>query len=118
MLYQPTTKELRDVLEAHERTQLGDIRVLVLNGNEDYTINTPGQKWLYDNLLWSQQADFRVAQWSDLPKGVSAKGSWKGTRDGRLVFVSVDGAGHTAPGDVPEGAYKILQKWIEGGWRA
>ena len=46
----------------------------------------------------------------------AATGFWKGTRDGRLVFVGVDGGGHTVPGDVREGSAQILQRWIEGRW--
>lgn len=95
---------------------LGDIRVLVLNGNEDYAVNTPGNKWLYDGLPWSGQAEFRAAKWRPL-EGMGADGEWKATRDGRLAFVAVDGAGHTVPADKREGAYRIVQKWLDGGWR-
>lgn len=47
---------------------------------------------------------------------MKATGFWKGTRDGRLVFVGVDGAGHEVPGDVREGSYRILSKFIDGGF--
>jgi len=115
----PTTRELAAVLDAYEQPGLGsDIRVLVLNGNEDYIVNTPGQKFIYDYLVrWSGQADYRLARWRELPRELAAEGFWKGTDDGRLVFVGVDGAGHIVPGDVREGSWRILQRWIEGGWR-
>ncbi|UNI19437.1 hypothetical protein JDV02_005621 [Purpureocillium takamizusanense] len=125
-----TTRELAAVLDAHEKKHvggsggggsLGDIRVLVLNGNDDYIVNTPGQRFVYDHLVrWGGQADYRIARWRALPEdelGGATTGFWKGTDDGRLVFVGVDGAGHTVPGDVREGSWRILQRWMEGGWR-
>ncbi|KAJ3494290.1 hypothetical protein NLG97_g4177 [Lecanicillium saksenae] len=131
----PTTNELAAVLDAYlaapvagpskqtlvaQTDGLGDIKVLVLNGNEDYAVNTPGQKWLYESLRWSGQADYRAAQWQSLESvnpSLQAGGQWKSSRDARLVFVAVDGAGHMVPGDVGEGSYRILQRWLEGGWR-
>ena len=116
-IYQPTTKELTDVLTAYEHPGLGDIRVLVLNGDDDYALNTPGQIWLYDNLRWSGQADYRIASWAGLPEKFAATGTWKATRDRRLVFVSLDGAGHTVPSDQREGSYRVLQEWMKNGWQ-
>ena len=110
--FRPTTRQLAAVLDA-------GIRLLVLNGNDDWLLNTPGQMLQYDRLLWGGLADYRVAKWRDLgPEGVAADGFWKGTPDGSMVFVGVDGAGHTAPGDVREGSWRIVQRWIEGGWKA
>ncbi|UNI19021.1 hypothetical protein JDV02_005240 [Purpureocillium takamizusanense] len=116
-MLKPTTGEIATVLDAYKTPGLGDIRVLVLNGNEDYIVNTPGQKWIYDKLPWSGQPDYRIAKWTALPEGLAATGFWKGTRDGRLVFVGVDGVGHTVLGDAREGSQRILQRWFEGGWR-
>ncbi|KAJ6440160.1 N-terminal binuclear Zn cluster-containing/DNA binding domain-containing protein [Purpureocillium lavendulum] len=91
-----TTRELGAVLDAHETGGgLGDIRVLVLNGNDDYIVNTPGQQYVYDNLRWSGQADYRISSWRALPEELAASGFWKGTDDGRLVRkVACD---HTQP---------------------
>ncbi|KAK5995274.1 Carboxypeptidase Y-like protein [Cladobotryum mycophilum] len=113
----PTTREVAYLLDAHLTPDLGDIRVLVMQGNDDYVLNTPGNIWTYDNVRWTGQSEYCATRWQDLPREIAASGSWKGTEDGRLVFVVVDGAGHFVPGDVSEGAYKIAQKWIEGGWR-
>ncbi|OAA55196.1 Peptidase S10, serine carboxypeptidase [Cordyceps fumosorosea ARSEF 2679] len=110
-------KTLESVLDAPPRTGLDKIRLLVLNGNEDYIVNTPGQKWQYDNLFWSGFADYRISNWRELPDDVKASGFWKGTDDGRLVFVGVDGAGHGVPGYLPEASYRILQRWIANEWR-
>lgn len=110
-------RTLEQVLDAPPSSGLDGIRLLVLNGNEDYIVNTPGQKWQYDNLFWSGYADYRVSKWRDLPKDVNATGFWKGTEDGRLVFVGVDGSGHGVPGYLPEASYRILQRWIANEWR-
>ncbi|KAL7951565.1 Alpha/Beta hydrolase protein [Trichoderma barbatum] len=114
--FRPTTGELARILDAYRTPHLGDIRVLVLQGNEDYVVNTPGNMWAYENLRWSGLADYRLAKWQDLPESMAATGSWKSS--GRLAFVAVDGAGHTVPGDVREGSYRIAQEWLQGGWRA
>lgn len=116
-MLKPTTGEMAATLNAYETTALGDIRVLVLNGNEDYIVNTPGQKWTYDKLHWNGQPDYRIAKWAALPADMATPGFWKGTKDGRLVFVGIDGVGHTVVGDAREASHHILQRWIEGGWR-
>ncbi|KAH0492926.1 hypothetical protein TgHK011_007852 [Trichoderma gracile] len=109
--FRPTTRQVARVLDA-------GIRVLVLQGNEDYIVNTPGNVWAYDNLRWSGLADYRLARWRALPEGMAATGTWKGDGgEGRLAFVAVDGAGHTVPGDVREGSWRIVREWLEGGWR-
>ena len=73
--------------------------------------------WQYDNLLWSGQAEYRAASWKTLPEDeVAATGTWKAARDGRLAFMAIDGAGHMVPGDVREGSYKIVHKWLKGDW--
>lgn len=108
---------LESVMDAPSGSGLEDIRLLVLNGNEDYIVNTPGQKWQYENLFWSGYADYRIREWQDLPEDVRATGFWKGTEDGRLVFVGVDGAGHGVPGYLPEASYRILQRWLANEWR-
>ena len=119
-VYRPTTREMASILDAAP-TGLGDVRLLVLNGNEDYVVNSPGQRWQYDRLHWSGQAEYRIAPWRDLADEddlAAATGFWKASPDARLVFVGVDGAGHTVPGDVREGSWRIVQRWIEGGWHA
>lgn len=105
------------ILDAHLSPGLGDVRLLVLQGNNDVVCNTPGNAWRYDNLLWSGHADYRILKFEELDEEKYATtGFWKATKDGRLAFVAVDKAGHTVPGDKKEGAYRILQNWIEGGW--
>jgi cathepsin A (carboxypeptidase C) len=122
----PTSPEAAAILDSYMTPKLvddgkpiGDVRVLVLNGNEDPMVGTPGNMMQWDRVAWSRMAEYRGAQWHDLEdEGVAATGSWKATKDGRLAFVAVDKAGHMVPGDVPEGAYRILQRWIAGEWRS
>ncbi|KAJ3499072.1 hypothetical protein NLG97_g636 [Lecanicillium saksenae] len=114
---QSRTNFLESVMDPLVGSKSEDIRLLVLNGNEDYIVNTPGQKWQYENLFWSGYADYRIKEWRDLPDDITATGFWKGTDDGRLVFVGVDGAGHGVPGYLPEASYRILQRWIANEWR-
>ena len=106
----PTTKELAYTLES-------GIRVLVLNGNLDYLVNTPGAMQLYDALQWTGRAEYQAKKWQPLPENINATGAWKGTNNGRLVFVAVDGAGHTVPSYARKGSLDIIQKWTQGRWR-
>lgn len=116
--YAPTTRQVASILDAHaEDPAPADIKLLVLNGNDDYIVNTPGQILTYDNLRWSGQAEYRLKKWQKLPDGMGVTGKWKTSKDGRLAFVGVDGAGHMVPGDQREGSYHILQRWIHGQWR-
>lgn len=112
----PTTRELGGILDARD-DDMADFRVLVLNGNLDFWCNTAGNMWVYDRLEWSGQNDYRGTKWRPLMDGLAATGSWKGTKDGRLVFIGVDGAGHTVPSDLREGSYRILREWLKDGWR-
>ncbi|KJZ72066.1 hypothetical protein HIM_08521 [Hirsutella minnesotensis 3608] len=117
-LWKPTTKELVDVLEDYAaQKSVADVKLLVMNGNRDPLVTTPGSKWTYDRLRWREQADFAVKKWKPLPLGLGATGEWKATSSGRLAMVTVDGAGHTLPGDAREAAYRILEKWLASGWR-
>ena len=117
--YKLTTDLVAKILDgAYDKKGVkNDIRLLVLQGNEDYIVNTPGQVWRYDGLRWSGQADFRLTKHKDLPEHIGATGFWKGSQDGKLAFIGVDGGGHTVPGDVREGSYRILQDWLAGGWK-
>lgn len=114
--YKPVTQELAAILDAPAHNSQ-DIRVLVLQGNSDYVINTPGNAWAYDNLRWGGQAEFIVNQWRGLPSHVAATGKWKGIRSGKLAFVGIDGAGHTVPGDKRQAALDVFQEWVSGGWK-
>ncbi|KAJ3493753.1 hypothetical protein NLG97_g4531 [Lecanicillium saksenae] len=121
----PTTPQVGAILDAYQTPKvvndgraIGDIRVLVLNGNFDMVANTHGNILQYERVIWSRMGEYRSAKWRDLmDEGVAGTGSWKGTEDGRLVFVALDGAGHSLPGDMPEPSFKIIQRWLYNGWR-
>lgn len=114
-----------DILDAYKTPtfaddgkHIGDIRIMALNGNLDASINTHGNMALFERIVWSRMGEYRVAEWQDLDEEeVKGTGSWKGTKDGRLVFMAVDDAGHMLPGDVPEASYHILQRWLRNEWR-
>ena len=79
-------------------------------------MNTPAQKRAYDRLGWTGQAAFQVATWRDwefknLDGTLRKDGEEK--RKGKPKFVSVDGAGHTSPGDQPEAVWSVMKGWIE-----
>lgn len=129
----PTLREVAAMLDAHRTPPviavksassssspqdnpggLADIRILVLNGNDDFLVNTAGIKRAYDNVRWSGQAEFRAAPYKPIQGVPGAEGDWKATRDGRLTFVSLDGAGHVLPHDVREGSLEVLERWLAG----
>lgn len=106
------------VLDAYsEKSKVADIKVLVMNGNLDYIVNTQGNMWQYDQLEWTGMADYSSKDWQPLKKGMAETGFWKATSDGRLAFVAIDNAGHTVTADASEGSYQILEKWLHGEWR-
>jgi cathepsin A (carboxypeptidase C) len=100
------------ILKAPE--SVGSVRLLILQGNDDYICNTPGNKLVFEDLGWSGQADYRLKKWTSLPAYIGAKGEWKGTDDGRLVFVAVEDAGHSLAQYQPAATYRILNKWVSG----
>lgn len=108
----PTTKELSNVLDYDDAV----IRVLVLNGKRDYIANWPGTIKTFNKLHWDGAKEFRENGWNSLHEQV-AHGEWKTTRDGRLVFVSLENAGHMVPLDQREGSFHIIQTWLDGGWK-
>lgn len=115
--FRSSANRVAEALDLRPTEGFDGLRLLVLNGNEDYIVNTPGQIWMYDNLLWGGHVEYRINKWRDLPESIGASGFWKGTADGKLVFVGLDGAGHGVPGDVPQAAYLVLQKWLQNVWQ-
>ncbi|RSM07636.1 hypothetical protein CDV31_008529 [Fusarium ambrosium] len=117
-LYLPVTRELTWLLDNT------DVRILIINGNNDIIINTPGQMRLFDAQPWKGQAQYRSQRYENWffkqGKLVSSKeerqdaqrgGFWKGTD--RLQFYSVDEAGHFAPYFQPESISAVLGAWLE-----
>ncbi|KAL3956208.1 hypothetical protein ACCO45_009054 [Purpureocillium lilacinum] len=114
--YRSMLSDIASVLDAHQTQENAPIRLLVLNGNDDFICNTPGNKMAYDEVRWSGQAEYRAARWAALPEHFKGTGEWKGTRDRKLVFVGIDEAGHEVPRFQREASYRILMSWMSG-WR-
>ncbi|KAH8898491.1 alpha/beta-hydrolase [Thozetella sp. PMI_491] len=119
----PMAPPLSYILDSGRNKARADIKVLVLNGNEDYIVNTPGQIYAFDNLRWSGQADFRSSRWTNWgykPESslgnepFPGSGFWKQTSDAKLVLVGVDGAGHEAPRHAGAATGAILERWLRG----
>lgn len=108
-MFLPTVRELTSILDD------SDVSVLVLNGNEDYIVNTPGQKKTYDKLQWRHQIEFQKAEWRTWDY-VTVDGEKKTGGEikqaDKLTFVTVDGAGHPSPGDQPESVWSIVSQWL------
>ncbi|KAK7970146.1 Carboxypeptidase Y-like protein [Apiospora saccharicola] len=58
-IYTPSTREMSHILDET------DTRVLVINGNNDISVTTEGDKRVYDELAWSHQASFRLEKYVD-----------------------------------------------------
>ncbi|KAI0170965.1 Alpha/Beta hydrolase protein [Pestalotiopsis sp. NC0098] len=110
-LYMPTTREMIWILDETP------IRVLVINGNNDIIVNTEGQKRVYDALPWNHQAKYRAQDFGDWEwpdkHGKVTKGGQMKTAD-KLAFVSVDEAGHMAPGYQKEAVAFLMACWLLG----
>jgi len=100
------------------------VRVLAINGNDDWIVNTPGQMMVYDKLSWKGQAAYRVAPWqhwssndarkSDKPSPFAGSGFWKQSSDRRVVLAGVDGAGHEVPKFQAKASLDLVSRWLEG----
>ncbi|KAH8901462.1 alpha/beta-hydrolase [Thozetella sp. PMI_491] len=105
----PSQRYLTDLLDS------GAVRVLVMNGDWDTLVLTPGQIRVVDRLPWKGQADYRQQEWRswkyDDGAGSVSHGKIKGSR--ALTFATFENAGHAVPGDDPAGAYFILKEWLE-----
>lgn len=116
--YMPRGGQVGSLLDMNMPSTGSPVKVLAINGNDDYIVNTPGTILAYDDVKWSGQKEYRSAPWKSMPKDVAgATGKWKGTKDGKLVLVTLDGAGHMVPRYNPKGSVHILQKWLAGGWK-
>lgn len=116
--FTPQAEVISHVLDTPLPSTGKHIAILAINGNSDALVNTPSIISAYNEISWSQQNPFQTAKWTSLPNDVkSITGQWKATKDGRLAVVTVDNAGHMVPRNQPEGAKRILDKWLQGGWK-
>ncbi|KAM3510929.1 hypothetical protein MY11210_005395 [Beauveria gryllotalpidicola] len=69
-----TSKRFRGPWDAHRSSGLDGLRLLVLNCNEDYIVNTTDREWPYDNILWDGYTGYKIREWRDLPEQVNTTG--------------------------------------------
>lgn len=111
----PTTREMSFLLDET------DVKVLVLNGNNDIIVNTEGQIRVWDSLPWKKWAPYRLAKFADwyYPKvggrtsHLVKAGQVKGIVN-KLQFLTVEEAGHASPGDQPEAVNFAVDCWVSG----
>lgn len=73
--WNPTTKELIRVLDAYgKEPELADIKVLVMNGNNDYVVTAASQMWQYDRLEWTGQKQYASNEWQPLGENLPVTG--------------------------------------------
>ncbi|KAK8055719.1 hypothetical protein PG993_000946 [Apiospora rasikravindrae] len=107
--FTPSTREMRYILDET------DTKVLVINGNNDISVTTEGNKRVYD----------------DLPGRTKPRSVWKSTSTGRgptspgspirggefkaadkLAFATFDDAGHEAVGHQKEAGTFLVKCWL------
>lgn len=49
----PTLTSFGAIVDAYLQSERDDVRLLVINGKEDYIVNTRGNILAYDDLRWS-----------------------------------------------------------------
>jgi len=78
--------------------------------------NTPGQIRALDALPWPQQSRYRQQEFKPWyytdGKGQAKKGGMTKAVE-KLLFVSVDNAGHDVPSGQPEAVHDVLLKWMK-----
>ncbi|KAK8027714.1 hypothetical protein PG991_004770 [Apiospora marii] len=108
--YTPSTRQMSYILDET------DTRVLVINGNNDISVTTEGNKRAYDELPWSHQASFRLEKyvdwaWPDRKSGETHKGGEFKAAD-KLAFATFNDAGHEAVGHQKEAASFLVKCWL------
>ena len=110
---QPMASKINSILDAYkEPGNIGDIRMLVVTGRNDPTCNVAGNKLAFGDVPWSGQAEFCSKPWQPLRQNVNDTGEWRGTEDGRLVFMALDNAMHVVDFSQPEASYTIFNDWL------
>ncbi|KAF4756269.1 hypothetical protein FOZ62_002521, partial [Perkinsus olseni] len=93
------------------------LRILVYAGDRDLMCNWMGNLAWVEELHWKGAAGFRAAVPVDyrLPKGKGIgdlKSYTLPASGGQLVFIRVNGAGHSVAVDAPQGALRMLDDFL------
>ncbi|KAK7940719.1 alpha/beta-hydrolase, partial [Apiospora aurea] len=107
--FTPSTREMSYILDETETS------VLVINGNNDISVTTEGNKRVYDALPWSHQASFRLEryvdwEWPDKSGAAHKGGEFKAVD--KLAFATFDDAGHEAVGHQKEAGAFLVTCWL------
>ncbi|KAL4789277.1 Alpha/Beta hydrolase protein [Aspergillus venezuelensis] len=123
-IYLPTTKHLSYLLnggsdDVSNLPPNSPIPILVMTGEYDVGINVPGSLLLYDHLPWHGQASFRSVRelkpwyWTNQDGMKREGGLLKATPAHKgLEFITINGAGHMAPGDQRGPVSFIVGEWL------
>jgi vitellogenic carboxypeptidase-like protein len=89
---------------------LGQVRVLIYNGQEDYVVNTAGVLNYVNNLQWAGSEEWRRT--SKQVWRIDGEVSGWAKVAGNLWFVLVNRAGHLVPTDNPRSAFSMFGHFI------
>ncbi|PKK52363.1 hypothetical protein CI102_6816 [Trichoderma harzianum] len=107
----PTTREVSYLVD------VAKVRFLVLNGNYDVIINSPGIFREWADLPWHGNIQFRLDPKRDWyfrdSKGALQKGGQLKGRGQQVQVAGVDNAGHMSPGDHKESVAYLVHEWIQ-----
>ena len=93
------------------------VKVLIMNGADDYIVNTIGVRRYIKNLQWAGAKAFNAAErtvWYKDQTKTEAWGAWK--RFSNLNFAIVYKAGHEVPMYAPESARNLLERFMNDDW--
>ncbi|UKZ55704.1 hypothetical protein TrVGV298_009528 [Trichoderma virens] len=107
----PTTREVSYLVD------VAKVRFLVLNGNYDVILNTPGAFREWTDLPWHGNVQFRMNPKRDWyfedSTGARHKGGQLKGRGLQVQVAGVDNAGHMSPGDQKEAVSFLVREWIQ-----
>ncbi|KAH6884328.1 carboxypeptidase Y, partial [Coprinopsis sp. MPI-PUGE-AT-0042] len=96
------------------------VKVLIYVGKNDWICNHVGnKKWVHE-LDWSGKHGFGKAEMrrfvvDSIGHGPGHEETWGDAKSfGGLTFLTIDGAGHMAPYDKPDGLLWMVNRWMEG----
>ncbi|KAF7319378.1 Carboxypeptidase [Mycena chlorophos] len=90
------------------------IRVLIYAGTYDWQCNWAANRMWVDKLEWTGAEEYQALEWADwgVPGKDKVAGQVKQAEGLPLSFVTLYGAGHMVPHDVPEESLEMLSAWL------
>ena len=97
-----------------EWTSLGELRILIYNGDTDYILSHMGNSaWINEGLQLQKSQDWTMWRGSD--GQVAGYFEQYETAGVPLTFLTIKGAGHMVPKDRPQHSLDMFEKFISGG---